>query len=640
MQETTRERVRAGATVWTAAARIIDLASDLAGLTAGLMAVACALIVAWGTLARYVLNHPTMWEMGLTTYLLISFGFLSASYGFKENAHVRVDILLNHLSARTRNLFEGLGDAFVAGFALVYVLYGWRLFNVSFRMKEVDPVVPDLPVWPVKGLMVLGVVLLGLQALRSLGSRIVRHGGIERPAGRAAWDRPAPLATAFVLISGLGVYALSMYPTLGLIILLACFLFAGVPVAFGLGAIGAIGLALSLGPGGLVMIPNIGYGNLNSFVLVALPLFILAGQIIQTSGLSEKIFAVCRAFIGHIPGGVGAATILSCGIFAAISGSSVANAAAMGVIAIPQLIRLGYNRRLAYGLVAAGGTLGILIPPSAGMILFGVVTEESIGRLFMAGFVPGLILMVLLMAAVVLVHRLQIRRQGRTAELEAFSWSRRWLVLRRAWVGLMLPVIILGGLYTGVFTATETAAVAVVYALVLALFSRGLKGGDWLALLRDSTRNISMILMIFVGAMILGGYVTSARIPQLLTAAILDAQLSKASFIILVMLLLLVMGMFMEAGAITLVTVPILYPILLALEINPIWFAVIMVINMEVACISPPVGLNLYIIQRVVNAGFLDVIKGTLWFMPVILIALILVLLVPSLALWLPGHMG
>lgn len=544
------------------------------------------------------------------------------------------------VSARTRVIFETIGNICVVIFGGIYSYYAVTLVSNSLQMREVDPVYPAIVVWPAKAAMLIGTILLSLQALRLVVSncQLLYEGRLE--GSEKSWDNPRLLIPVFLSSVIIGLFILKMNSGLGLAVLLVTLLFSGVPVAFGLGIMGTIGLFVGLGTKSLIMVPNIGYGNLNQYALISLPLFILAGQIIEKSGMSERIFRASSAFIGNIPGGLGAATILSCGVFASISGSSVANAGTMGMIAIPQLIRLGYDRRLAYGLVAAGGTLGILIPPSAGMILFGVVTDESIGKLFMAGLIPGIILMMLFMAGVIVLHTRGKKHNKISGKTVTDSWRERLGAVKDAWAALMLPVIIIGGMYSGVFTATEAAAVAVVYSIAATVIPRAIKLSDWPNLIRDCTKNIAMIMMIFVGAMILGGFLTAVQIPQSLTAAIVGANLSTWSFVAIIILFLFLIGMFMEAGAVTLVVIPVLYPVIQALGINALWFAVFFVINMEIACISPPVGLNLYIIQRVAGARFGDVVRGTLWFYPIIFAILILVLIFPKLSLWLPGTMG
>jgi len=619
---------------------LIDGISSIAGMISGSMAVCCAFIVAYGAVSRYILNHPTVWEMRLTIYMLIGFGFLSAGFGLKEGSHVRVDILLNLLSERTRVVFDAIANLFVVLFGFIYSFYGIKLFSRSFLIGEVDHVIATMPVWPAKAAMSIGMIILLIQAIKLFveDCQLIHQKKFQKSVG---WrDRPFVLVLIFFCLVAIGLATLKVYPALGLMVLLVTLLFSGIPVAFGLGLIGMAGFYITLGHKMLIMIPNIGYASLNTFVLIALPLFILAGQIIQQSGMSEKIFKVCTAFIGHIRGGVGAATILSCGIFAAISGSSVANAATMGTIAIPQLLKLGYKKRLAYGLVAAGGTLGILIPPSSGMILFGVVTDESIGKLFMAGLIPGIMLMCLFMLWVVFLERRDKKGREFRKEGNRASWKERISTLRAGWAALLLPIIMLGGMYSGIFTATEAAAIAVLYALVITIASREIKIVDWPVIIRDCTRNISMILMIFIGAMILGSFVTMAQVPQKLTGAIVAADLANWQFLVILMVFLLIMGMFMEAGAVTLVIVPVLYPVILALNINIMWFAVFFVINMELACITPPVGLNLYIIQRVSEANFKDVAKGIALFVPILFLMLLIVWLFPQLSIWLPSSMN
>jgi len=338
--------------------------------------------------------------------------------------------------------------------------------------------------------------------------------------------------------------------------------------------------------------------------------------------------------VRHLPGGLGVATVGACTVFAAISGSSVATALTIGAAAVPLMIRYGYPPRVAYGVVAAGGTLGILIPPSGPMVLYGVVSDTSIGALFIAGVLPGLML-----AAIFAVYSMTAAR-GRPREPRA-SWSEIVAALRRSFWALLLPVLVLGGMYFGVFTATEAAGVGALGALLIAmLVYRNFSLRDvWLSA-EDAARNTAMLFMILAAAAILGNVLTKLRIPNQMVDLVLTYGVSQIGFLCAVMALIFVLGMFLETISIILITTPVVLPVLAALKIHPVWYGILLTINLELALITPPVGMNLFALKAITRAPLADIIAGVAPYVLLLIAGLALVMLFPAIALWLPGTMN
>ena len=420
--------------------------------------------------------------------------------------------------------------------------------------------------------------------------------------------------------------------TAAVFILVSLLLVVGMPVAFSLGVVGLSGLFALEGAGAYYGVTMIIYESLHSFTLTAIPLFILMANILIHSRISEDFYRFIHSLVGHWPGGLGIATVLFCAGFSAISGSSVATAATVGMLSVPEMLQMGYDRRFTFGLVAAGGTLGILIPPSLSMILYGALTDVSVGDLFIAGVIPGLILTGFFLIYTV-IHA---RRQGYVRTRRA-GWKERVTAFRRSAWGLVLPPLVLGGIYLGWFTPTEAAAVGVVYSLAAALISRRLNVMNLMPVLLASLRTTAMVLMIIVGAILFGHVVTILHVPQRLITFLGELDAAPWQFIVLVCIIFIFLGDFLEVVSITIITLSIIFPILLALGIDPVWFAVIMTINMEFALITPPVGLNLFVIKGVVeDATLMEVFQGTLPFMLLMMAVLILVILFPQLSLWLP----
>ena len=419
--------------------------------------------------------------------------------------------------------------------------------------------------------------------------------------------------------------------TLLILAALLALLFAGVPVAFALGGLGFA--LLLLGGFSPLMTPAGLLSTIDSFVLIAVPLFLLMSNILLKGGVGRDLFAAVQAWVGHLPGGLAIATILSCALFAAISGSSVATAATIATVAIPEMTARGYPRPFVLGLLAAGGTLGILIPPSIPMIVFGVITEESIIQLFLAGIGPGLLLVVLFIAYSVVYARFSADYQPTPRA----SWSERRATALRALPTFGLAAVIVLGLYSGVFTPTEAAAIGFLGALVVT--GGILRTLDWAKLkaaTQEAMTTTVAILLIVACAKVFGKAITLYRIPQDISGFIAANIETTGLFILCVSAVLLVMGLVLEALSMMLIMVPVLAGSLALLGIDTIWFGVYFVIMVECALITPPVGLNLYVIQAVGRARMTEVAAGVWPFLVIMLLSVILIYAVPDIALYIP----
>ncbi|PKO42451.1 MAG: C4-dicarboxylate ABC transporter [Betaproteobacteria bacterium HGW-Betaproteobacteria-3] len=418
---------------------------------------------------------------------------------------------------------------------------------------------------------------------------------------------------------------------LGLLLLL----FTGLPIFAGLALFG--GGLMYLTQGELGSVTEVIFGEINRYLLVAIPLFAFMAQIMIRGRIVDDLYHTAYTLTRHLPGGLGIATILACTIFAAISGSSVATALTIGAVAIPQMIRYGYEPKAAYGLVAAGGTLGILIPPSGPMVLYGVTTDTSIGGLFMAGIVPGLLMAGVFVAwsmtSTAIAHR-HITREPRA------TWREVLVALRKSIWALSLPVFVLGGMYAGLFTATEAAAAGAWLALLVAVViyrNVGLRA-IWDSAV-DACRVSAMLFMILAGASVFGHVLTKLRIPQQIVQAVIAADIGVAGFLIVMMVLIFILGMFLESIAIILITTPVIMPAMAQLHINPIWYGVLLVINLELAQITPPVGMNLFTIKAITQSPMGPIVRGAAPYVLLMIAVLAMVMVWPQIALWLPGTM-
>lgn len=420
---------------------------------------------------------------------------------------------------------------------------------------------------------------------------------------------------------------------LGFTALLLLLLVMGLPVAFSLGMAGVAGMLLFMGgDGALAQLPIIGYKSLDDFVLTAVPLYILMSQILLTGKVGNDLFELANKWLRHLPGGLGIATVMACAVFAAITGSSVACAVTIGAIAIPEMLARGYERSLVLGAVAAGGTLGILIPPSIPMILYGAITDESIGKLFMSGVVPGAILTVLFIMIVVYRSR-NLPREA------AASLDERISALKKSFWGLLLPVIVVGGIYTGIFTPTEAAGIGTVYSLIITFgIYRTLSLKDMPEILEDTIKTTCMIFAIMIGASLFGFVLTILDAPQALTNFVVDMQTNRWVIFVAINILLLFLGCILESVSIIFITLPILFPLIVRLGFDPIWFNVVMLINLELALITPPVGMNLFVLQGISpDSKMTQIIKGVIPFGAVMALEILLLCFFPEIATWLPS---
>lgn len=410
----------------------------------------------------------------------------------------------------------------------------------------------------------------------------------------------------------------------------------GIPIFGALGLASIAGILMLQGMEGLGAVPAVMYDRMSGFALVAVPLFILMGEIIFVSGIGADIYSAASRWLSGVRGSLGMASVAACAVFGALCGVSVAGAATIGKFAIPEMLERGYDRRLATGCVAAAGSLALLIPPSVALILYGLVAEQSVGLLFIAGIIPGIILAGMMMAYIFIIGL--IRPDAVAAGSEPVDWTGRWHVLARVWPVAVLVVLVLGSIYAGVATPTEAAAMGSLGALALAAVRGTLSWAVIREILRETTVNTGMILAILGSALVFGYVLTRLRIPQELVMFVTDADLPVAIVFAAIIALLILMGMFMDVVSVILIATPILLPLVKTLGYDPLWFGIVMAIACEMAVITPPVGLNLFVIKGISpeSVTLADVVRGSAPFVGVLLAGLVLFVLFPGLVLWLP----
>ncbi len=430
---------------------------------------------------------------------------------------------------------------------------------------------------------------------------------------------------------------MSISITLIVILSFLIFLFLGMPVFGALGISSVTGILLMQGVRGLGAVPGVIYDRLAVFPLVAVPLFILMGEIIFHSGIGSKIFTATSRCLNKLPGSLGMASVAACAIFSALCGVSVAGAATIGSFAIPEMIKRGYNKSLATGCVAASGGLALLIPPSVALILYGVVGDESVGKLFIAGIVPGIVLAGLMMGYIFILGILYPKAVPRGKQ--DITWKMRLKALLDIWPVIMLILLVLGSIYSGIATPTEAAAVGCMGAFTLAAFKKKLDWKTFHAILRSTISTSTMIMLIFASALLFGYVLTRLQIPQELAAFVAAIELPNWIILLCIFVLIYIMGMFMDVVSVILISTPIFLPIILQMGYSSLWFGIVMAIACEIGTETPPVGLNLFVIKGVSpsSVSLLDIIRGAIPFALVETLGLIIFIVFPELVLWLPN---
>jgi len=425
---------------------------------------------------------------------------------------------------------------------------------------------------------------------------------------------------------------------LGFVALFALMLLR-VPVGMAMGLVGVVGYSYIVGPGpALKLVGQTSMRTVTDYTFGVIPMFMLMGALVSVSGVSRELFKAANSMIGHLRGGLGVATVVACGGFAAICGSSVATAATFSAVAYPEMRRFNYPQSFSTGVIAAGGTLGAILPPSTVLAVYAILTQQDIGKLFMAGIVPGILAMAMYVLTIAIIVKM---RPDWLPGGEVKPWSERFKDLKNVWAPLVLFVFVIGGLYGGFFTPTEAGGVGASGAFILGLVRRKLDGPKIREALLSATRTAAAVFTVLIGALLFGYFLTITQSPQKLTEFLTGLGIGRYGVLALIMLMYLVLGCLMDAMAMIILTVPIIFPVIVHLGFDPIWFGVIIVMTVELGLIHPPVGMNVFVIKSVVkDVSFTTIFKGVLPFILTDIVRLVILIAFPIIALWLPTRMG
>ncbi|WP_108661317.1 TRAP transporter large permease [Acuticoccus kandeliae] len=428
--------------------------------------------------------------------------------------------------------------------------------------------------------------------------------------------------------------------TVGLLGIAALFalLILRTPVAFAMLCVGFFGTWVLSGlrsAGGVVLTES--YSSVSNYSLIVVPMFVLLGNVASAAGFSNGLYDAANAWVGRMRGGLASASVIGCAAFSAVSGSSVATAVTIGKVALPQMKRLGYGDALATGSVAAGGTLGFLIPPSTGFVIYAILTEESIGRLFMAGILPGILLAALFMATVWIIATLDPAAGPRGARV---ALAERVRLLARAMPLIGVIILSIGGIYAGVFTPVEAAGIGAALVILFALIGRALTFATFREAVLETVRTTAMLYAIVIGANVLNPFFAVTQIPATLGEGLAALGLGAYGTLAMIILAYVVLGMFLDGLSMLVVTIPIVFPVVTGLGFDPVWFGVVAVIVIEMGMITPPVGLNVFVVKGVAaDVPLTTVFRGVMPFLLAMIVCLILIIVFPQIALFIPNSM-
>ncbi|MFC6486490.1 TRAP transporter large permease subunit [Nitratireductor sp. GCM10026969] len=661
---------------------LIDRVSDATGYLSALALVVMTSIVCFEIFSRYALNDPTYWGTDIATYILVGMTFLGLAQAQRAGDHVQVELVLANLRAERRRVFE----IFANWLGLVFVLFtGWQMVIFNYQEYVNDTRdwgllgtpqwIPQVPVsigYLAFALAIFGDILRSSRPHRSvsvvvpllalglplflvwLGTGPVRPTGWPLDYGSMAIvavalagvlvvNGPRMLLAVGAAIGTLGlVYWTAKgaaLPLMGLLLVatLLGLLLVGVRVALTLGIVGLLGLVFLLPNPLLSVLAERSWNSVNTFTLTAVPMFVLMGALLIRSGVTSEMFDALTRWFGRTPGGVAHATVGASAVFAAVSGSSLATAATMGKVACPEMIKRGYSQRLTFGVVAAGATLGILIPPSIAMIIYGTTVGVPVTQLFVGGIIPGMLLSLGFMGG---VAAWSVLRPAATPRGEHFTIAEKLRGTASVLPFAIIILMVLGSLYLGIATPSEAGAVGAAASFFICLLRRMITLRAMAEIALETVRITSFLLMIVVGAAIMSWVFDFLRIPRTLVSYVEATELAPWMIMLVIAAIYVVLGMFIESISMMLMTLPVTFPIIMSLGLDPLWFGVALVIMIEVGLVTPPVGIVLFILRGVASSVPLrEIVYGVLPFVGIMLGFQVLIYAYPEIVTWLPERM-
>ena len=668
----------------SAVVRAIDRISSFAGVIASAALAVMTVIVCYEVISRYIFNAPTTWVTEVSTYLFVAVVFLGLAEAQRANAHIQVEILVDRLGKEDRAFIELVGLWLGVLFVIIaawhsarftfqeyihdardwgllgtpqwlpqvpltigYMLFVAAILRDIFRLRPPRTPVAQWSMFAIAAARVIILFALGRADLRIPGTRF-DWGTIAICAaimlGMVAWSGIRVTATVVALFGTLAIlfhFARgSSQLWIGLLLggTLCLLLAMGVRVAFSMAVTGMLGLYFLLPMAQLPVIADRSWTSINTFTLTAVPSFVLMGSLLVRSGITSELFDSLVKWFGRTPGGLAHASVAASATFAAVCGSSLATAATLGSVAAPEMVKRGYSPKLTYGVVAAGATLGILIPPSIAMIIYGNVVGVAVTQLFIAGIIPGLLLSALFMCLVAVWAFLD---PAAVPKSEGYSFTEKIASTVAVLPFVLLILAVLGSLYLGIATPTEAGAIGAGVALVMAVQRGRLTWQSFYDVLLDTVKVTSFIMLIVVAAAVLSWVFDFLRLPRAMVQVVNDANLAPWAVMLIIVIVYLILGCFIESIAMMLMTLSVTFPIIVAIGLDPIWFGVILVLLVEIGLVTPPVGLVLFVLKGMSpNVELRDIIVGVTPFIFLMLGFIWLLYIFPEIVLWLPKTIG
>ena len=599
------------------------------------------LLTAVDVCLRYIFGRPITGAYELNEFMMAILVAFGLAYAAVQKAHINVDVILSRSSPRSQAVINSITALLSLGF---FILMTWRCIAYAEKVREGGYVSQSLavPIYPFVYAVALGCAILALVLLIFLREQLEEvTKGTSFPTSALFLSGILLVFLLFMTLLFRGWFPWQIDPLtagflgIGLLIVL---LFSGMPIAIVMGLVGFLGLAYVNGlKPGLNSMGTAAHTIASSYSLSVIPLFVLMGAFCFHSGLSKDLYYSVYRWIGHFPGGLAIATVGACASFAAVSGSSVATTATMGMVSLPEMKRYKYDPGLAAGSIAAGGSIGILIPPSIILVLYGVLTEQSIGKLFAAGFIPGILEALFYM---VTIYILCTRNPHLGPKGAKANFRERMVSIKATWGVVALFLLVIGGIYLGVFTPTEAAGVGAFGAFLFALGRKRLNWQTFTASLKETSTTTAMVFLILIGAALLGYFLAVTRLPFELSSWVSGLEVNRYIILGMIILLYLFLGAIMSSLAMIVLTVPIIFPVIESLGFDPIWFGIIIVRVVEMGQITPPVGINVYVLKGVAKDVPLEVIfKGVFPFIIADICHVALLIAVPQIATFLPSLM-
>jgi len=618
------------------------------GFLSVVLMILLSIFISLQVVGRYVFNLNIPGLFDLSIYSLIIFTFLSAAYTLREDQHICIDLLSNSLSDSARAGFRISTLMLSLIFSGVLGWISWKWAYGSFLSGVMT--ISEVPV--PKAILIasisLGSFLLFLQIIRLIFSVSIESRHLFHLKGffKEYRDNIGFFMIVFIIaVIFCLILILYINKIFGICFMVIMLLLCGMPVFLTLGFVGSLGLYILMGESTLRQIPFLAYKSVESFPLTCLPLFIIAGIIMEKGKIVDDVFLFFRAIGRNSISGPLLSTILVGGFFCAVSGSSVATTSLIAAVSLPVLINNGYKKSISSGVVA-GSTIGTVIPPSIGYVLYGVIAEESIGQLFMAGIMPAAMIFGFYFLYIFILSRINGGSLFETGHVPVqipdlkVTVTEKIKIFKRALCGLFAPVFVLGGIYLGIFTPTEAAAMMVIYAIVITvLIMKTITLGHLFDFFLIGAKISSMILMIVVSARIFGALTSQMGIARDLVSFIKTSQISPAITLLLISIALIVLGMFLDASSIMVITLPVFHPVIVAAGFDSLWFGVFFIIVLEIGLLTPPVGLNLFVIKGLSDFSMETIIKGTFPFVLIMLLSLFVLAFFPQIATWFPSLM-